>query len=67
MEKHVSHVMSGASLVLCLMRENAIAKLLEVLGPSDPQTARTQSQFLLRGCYGVDIVRNALYGESHLT
>ena len=64
MEEHVQYAQSGPCLLLGLMRENAVAKLLDVLGPCDPQLARKQSQFLLRGCYGVNLICNALYGGS---
>ena len=47
---------------LCLQRENAVGRLLEVLGPSDPRVAKKQSQFFLRGSFGEDSVQNAFYG-----
>lgn len=47
---------------LCLQRENAVGRLLEVLGPSDARVAKKQSQFFLRGSFGEDSVQNAFYG-----
>ena len=58
------HVTSGPSVVLCLQRENAVGRLLDVLGPSDPRAAKKQSQFFLRGSFGEDSIRNGFYGKA---
>ncbi|XP_031681828.1 uncharacterized protein LOC116374327 [Oncorhynchus kisutch] len=44
-EAHVQYLSSGPSLALCLQRENAVKRLLDVLGPEDlPRPAlRTNS------------------------
>ena len=60
---HVSHMTSGPVVSLCLQRENAVGRLLEVLGPCDARVAKRQSQFLLRGSFGEDSIRNAFYGR----
>lgn len=60
---HVSHMTSGPVVSLCLQRENAVGRLLEVLGPCDARVAKRQSQFLLRGSFGEDSIRNAFYGS----
>lgn len=52
---------SGPSLCLCVERENAVKKLLELVGPEDPLDARKHSQFFWRGVFGVDAVKNAIY------
>jgi len=62
LERHVCHMTSGPIVALCLQRENAVGRLLEVLGPSDPRAARKQSQFFLRGSFGEDSIQNAFYG-----
>ena len=49
--------------MICLQRENAVKKLLDILGPKDPVIARNVDPFLLRGCYGVDSVHNAIHGN----
>ena len=54
---------SGPVVVLCLQRENAVGRLLEVLGPSDARAAKKQSQFYLRGSFGEDAIHNAFYGR----
>lgn len=53
---------SGPVVALCLQRENAVGRLLEVLGPSDPRAAKRQSQFFLRGSFGEDCIQNGFYG-----
>ncbi len=60
---HVEHLTSGPVLLLCLQRENAIRKPLDVLGPANPQDARKQSQFLWRGMYGADPINNGIHGS----
>ncbi|CAG2255348.1 unnamed protein product [Mytilus edulis] len=62
-DKTVDYLKSGPSLCLVLQRENAVKKLLDLLGPSDPSSARRQSQFLWRGTFGVDTVNNAFHGS----
>lgn len=54
---------SGPSVVLCLHRENAVGRLLDVLGPSDARAAKKQSQFYLRGSFGEDSIKNGFYGK----
>lgn len=48
---------------MCLQRENAVKKLVDILGPEDPVIARSLDPFLLRGCYGTDSIRNAIHGK----
>ena len=53
---------------LCVQRENAVKRLLDLLGPEDPQSARRQSQFYWRGVFGgVDTVTNGIYGKLFFT
>lgn len=63
LERHVRHMTSSPVVALCLQRENAVGRLLEVLGPSDPRVAKKQSQFFLRGSFGEDSIQNAFYGK----
>ncbi|KAK3107616.1 hypothetical protein FSP39_018349 [Pinctada imbricata] len=62
-KQHVDYLVSGPSLSLVLCRENAVRKLLDLLGPQDPLSARRQNQFLWRGTFGVDSVVNGLHGS----
>ncbi|XP_052805856.1 dynein axonemal assembly factor 8-like isoform X2 [Mya arenaria] len=61
--RHLKHLISGPSLSLCVERENAVKKLLDLLGPEDPQSARRLSQFYWRGVFGGDLVTNGIYAS----
>lgn len=52
--------------MICLQRENAVKKLLDVIGPEDPVIARSLDSFLLRGCYGVNSIHNAVHGNNYI-
>ncbi|XP_041086905.1 dynein axonemal-associated protein 1 isoform X2 [Polyodon spathula] len=60
---HMEYLLSTPSLVLCLQRENAVKKLLDLLGPDDPHLAQSQDQFLWRAQYGTDLIHNGIYGS----
>ncbi|GCB66529.1 hypothetical protein scyTo_0010113 [Scyliorhinus torazame] len=60
----IDSLTSGASVILCVQRDNAVKKLLDLLGPEDPGEARGLNQFLWRALCGTDIVHNGLYGSS---
>lgn len=60
-EKHVAYLTSAPIVCLALQRENAVKKLLDLIGPEDPQSARRNSQFYWRGVFGADPVCNGLY------
>ncbi|KAM4632486.1 dynein axonemal assembly factor 8-like [Discoglossus pictus] len=61
---HSDYLTSAPCLVLCLQRHNAVCKLLDLLGPEDPELCREQDQFLWRAQYGTNTVKNALYGST---
>ncbi|MBN3320104.1 NDK7 kinase, partial [Atractosteus spatula] len=63
LDAHVQYLTSGPSLALGLQRENAVKRLLDLLGPEDPRVARAQDQFLWRAHYGTDLVHNGVYGS----
>ncbi|XP_051878422.1 dynein axonemal assembly factor 8 isoform X2 [Pristis pectinata] len=63
-QSSIDSLISGPSVVLCLQRDNAVKKLLDLLGPEDPQKARSLNQFLWRGHWGTDLVHNGFYGSS---
>ncbi|KAM4025204.1 dynein axonemal assembly factor 8-like isoform 3-T4 [Anomaloglossus baeobatrachus] len=63
-QMHCDYLTSAPSLVLCLRRINAVLKLLDVLGPDDPQLCKAQDQFLWRGHYGTSPVQNAMHGST---
>ncbi|KAK9393260.1 hypothetical protein NXF25_016522 [Crotalus adamanteus] len=61
LEAHSSYLTSGSSLVLCLQRENAVKKLLDLLGPEDPKEAQAINQFFWRALHGHSPVQNGFY------
>ena len=65
-KEDISHMTSGMSLVLALYRENAVKKLLDLLGPEDSQQAKQIDPFLWRGMYGTSITHNGFYGEYYI-
>lgn len=67
LQRHIDHMTSGPCVLLSLQRENAVKKLLELIGPKDPLAARRQSQFLWRGVFGADSVLNAFHGMYHVS
>ncbi|XP_077985176.1 dynein axonemal assembly factor 8-like [Glandiceps talaboti] len=60
---HLDYLTSGPVLLLCLQRENAIKKLLDVVGPVNPQEAKKVNQFLWRSLFGVDPINNGLHAS----
>ncbi|XP_069502974.1 dynein axonemal assembly factor 8 [Ambystoma mexicanum] len=64
LQEHCSYLTSDLSLVLCLQRQNAVKKLLDLLGPENPNEAQAQDQFLWRGQYGINPVQNGFYGST---
>ena len=60
---HLDFLTSAPCLVLCLLRENAIKRLIDLIGPSDPKKARMQAAGLWRGIFGTDPVINGLHCE----
>ncbi|NWW53348.1 NDK7 kinase, partial [Pedionomus torquatus] len=63
LEAHCSYLTSGTALVLCLQRPNAVKKLIDLLGPEDPELAQAQDPFLWRAQYGTSAVQNGFYGS----
>ncbi|XP_039205834.1 uncharacterized protein C16orf71 homolog isoform X2 [Crotalus tigris] len=64
LEAHSSYLTSGSSLVLCLQRENAVKKLLDLLGPEDPKEAQAINQFFWRALHGHSPIQNGFYGSA---
>ncbi|NWW18081.1 NDK5 kinase, partial [Falcunculus frontatus] len=62
-EAHCAYLTSGTALVLCLQRPNAVKKLMDLLGPEDPQLAQAQNPCLWRAQYGTSTVQNGFYGS----
>ncbi|XP_030814278.1 uncharacterized protein C16orf71 homolog [Camarhynchus parvulus] len=62
-EAHCAYLTSGTALVLCLQRPNAVKKLMDLLGPEDPQLAQALDLHLWRAQYGTSTVQNGFYGS----
>ncbi|XP_014668873.1 PREDICTED: uncharacterized protein LOC106810112 [Priapulus caudatus] len=60
-EQHLQHLASGPCLALAVQRVNAVKKMLDLVGPTDPARARTYSPCFWRSLYGKDSVANAFY------
>ncbi|XP_033096737.1 uncharacterized protein LOC117101002 isoform X3 [Anneissia japonica] len=60
-ESHKELLTSRPSLALCLQRENAVKKLVDLCGPVDPKDSRTINQFLWRSIFGHDAISNGLH------
>ena len=54
---------SGPVVAFLLVGENAVEKLLTMLGDTDPQDAKLKSPTSLRALYGVDMIHNAFHGS----
>ncbi|XP_074867038.1 dynein axonemal assembly factor 8 isoform X2 [Carettochelys insculpta] len=63
LEAHCSYLTSGSSIVLCLQRQNAVKKMVDLLGPEDPVLAQALDPCLWRAQYGTSSVQNGFYGS----
>ncbi|XP_077069551.1 dynein axonemal assembly factor 8 [Siphateles boraxobius] len=62
-ELELKYLRSGPSLVLGLLRVNAVMRLLELMVPEDPVEAHTIDQARWRAHYGSDRLHNGIYGS----
>ncbi|KAJ3074881.1 Thioredoxin domain-containing protein 3 [Podochytrium sp. JEL0797] len=65
-EESVVFLTSAPVLCLMLKGENVVEGWNEMLGPNDPEIARTMFPSSLRAQYGIDAVSNALHGSPTL-
>ncbi len=63
---HVEYLSSTPSLILALERENAVQRLVDLLGDPDPVVARRYNQHYWTAVFGVDPVMNGVYGTALL-
>ncbi|KAJ1097248.1 hypothetical protein NDU88_002373 [Pleurodeles waltl] len=64
LQDHCTYLTSDLSLVLCLQRQNAVKKLVDILGPDDPSQSQARDMCLWRAQYGTSLVQNAFYGST---
>ena len=62
MGMHRTYLTSAPSMILAVQRENAVCRLLQLLGPADPQVARQRGQHYWRALFGSDAIVNGLHG-----
>ncbi|XP_014661657.1 PREDICTED: thioredoxin domain-containing protein 3 homolog [Priapulus caudatus] len=60
----VNLMSSGPSLFLLLTKDDAVNEWRELIGPTDPATAKLEAPESLRALYGQDTVKNAVHGCS---
>ncbi|KAG8433208.1 hypothetical protein GDO86_017482 [Hymenochirus boettgeri] len=63
-QSHCDYLTSAPCLVICLQRHNAVLKLLNLLGPEDPELCKGQDQHLWRAQFGTTTVQNGMYGST---
>ncbi len=59
---HIEYLTSAPSLILALERENAVHRLVDLLGDPDPVVARRYNQHYWTAVFGVDPVMNGVHG-----
>ncbi|XP_067010903.2 nucleoside diphosphate kinase homolog 7 [Anabrus simplex] len=59
----VDYLMSGPVVAMELVAENAVVKWRELVGPTDPQSARKEAPHTLRAKYGKDKSLNSLHSS----
>ncbi|KAM6320086.1 LOW QUALITY PROTEIN: dynein axonemal assembly factor 8 [Podargus strigoides] len=62
LEAHCTYLSSG-TLVLCLQRQNAMKKLIDLLVPEDPKAAQALDPSLWRAQCGISTLQNGFYGS----
>ncbi|KAJ3290783.1 Thioredoxin domain-containing protein 3 [Rhizoclosmatium sp. JEL0117] len=65
-EESVNVLTSAPVLCMMLKGENVVEGWNEMLGPSDPEVARTMFPMSLRAQYGIDATNNGLHGSPTL-
>ncbi|XP_074841587.1 thioredoxin domain-containing protein 3 [Carettochelys insculpta] len=61
----VDYMSEGLSMVMILTKENAVEEWRQLMGPTDPDTAKESSPDSIRAQFAQDILRNAVHGSSN--
>merc|ERR1711881_825878 len=61
----ITHMTSGPTLMMVLSAENAVEKLRELAGPTDPEAAKAEAPESLRAMFGGSILENAIHSPSN--
>lgn len=62
----IEYLTSDRVVVLNLAGHNCVQRWMEVVGPENSELARILGPFSLRGFFGIDEIRNAVYGSENL-
>jgi nucleoside-diphosphate kinase len=62
--QHAAHLASDIVVAMELVGDDAVNTWLGLMGPDDPQEAKSQAPGSIRGAIGQDVVRNAVHGSS---
>ncbi|CAI5986617.1 unnamed protein product [Closterium sp. NIES-65] len=60
----INFMLSAPVTALVLQQENAPSAFRELIGPTDPKTARAAHPNSLRAKYGTDVLQNAVHGSA---
>jgi len=63
--KHIEYMSSNPCLAFLLAREDPFTLLNELSGPENPSIAKEESPESIRSIYGVDEIKNAIYGSKN--
>ena len=57
----IEHLISEPVVAFQLLGPDAVTRLLDIVGPEDPEDAKAKHPESLRAIYGIDKIRNAIY------
>ncbi|XP_054975886.1 nucleoside diphosphate kinase 7 [Sorex araneus] len=60
----IQFLSSGPVVAMELLRDDAICEWKRLLGPTNPEAARTEAPGCIRALYGTDAIRNAAHGPN---
>nr|CAB3264380.1 CiIC3 thioredoxin domain-containing protein 3 homolog [Phallusia mammillata] len=63
-ETLINHMTSGSTMMMVLSAEDAVSKLREVMGPTDPEVAKETHPESLRALFAKSILENAMHAPS---
>jgi len=64
-QKHIEYMSSNPCLAFLLAKEDPFPLLNELSGPENPTVAKAENPESIRSIYGVDEIKNAIYGSKN--